>query len=318
MDYTYLYKKKYDSCEDLKKITPVDIFISCYSDSDRVVDVFNCINSTKKIWVVLPDYSHKSEGLKNTGDVYEVRDKDDEAKCIGDLFDYLKLSGKENINVDITGFFIPHLLYLLKHFKARGFTRIEFLYSEPNYYAKREKTTFSKDFHFIRQIHGYEGLHTTDTSNDLLVIASGYDNARITDVANEKANTSKVQLFGFPSLKPDMYQENIIKSYNAEAAIGGNSFIDLDVNIYAPAYDPFVAAQKVKMFIEKSVKKYTNVYLCPISTKAHALGLGLLYLWECEGTPTSIIYPFCEVHYNNTTKGIGKIHIYSVEYPPSK
>ena len=114
-----------------------------------------------------------------------------------------------------------------------------------------------------------------------------------------------------------MYQENIIKAYNAESAVGGQSFIDANVNIYAPANDSFVAAEKIKRHLnrEDEKKTVTNVYLCPISTKAHALGMALYFLWECSSRPTSIIFPFCDKHFNNTSSGIGKIMKFTILLP---
>ncbi|MCK6650551.1 MAG: hypothetical protein L6Q66_12910, partial [Bacteroidia bacterium] len=163
---------------------------------------------------------------------------------------------------------------------------------------------------------GYEGSHIPDTSNDILIIGSGYDDSRITDVANDKAKARKIQLFGFPSLQPDMYQENVLKAYKAEAAVGGESFIDPSKNIYAPANDPFVSAQLIKEFIEKenTKKPITNLYFSPVSTKAHALGIALCFIWLHE-IPTSVIFPFCEQYFTDTTIGVGKVMIYTVELP---
>ena len=49
-------------------------------------------------------------------------------------------------------------------------------------------------------------------------------------------------LFGFPAISPGMFQENILRAHEAEAAIETECFKDMDSNIYAPAYDPFVSA----------------------------------------------------------------------------
>ena len=107
-----------------------------------------------------------------------------------------------------------------------------------------------------------------------------------------------------------------MQAYKAEAALGGESFIDPSKNIYAPANDPFVTAQLIKSFIDKehNRKAITNIYFSPISTKAQALGFALYSLWQ-NNIPSSIIFPFCQQHFSDTTKGIGKISLYKVELP---
>ncbi|MFR2005526.1 hypothetical protein [Alistipes putredinis] len=124
------------------------------------------------------------------------------------------------------------------------------------------------------------GIHTSKDDNDLLIIAAGYDHSRIVDVATKKKGCKKkVLLFGFPAISPGMFQENILRAHEAEAAIGTECFKDMDSNIYAPAYDPFVTAQAISEYVEKQNKRapITNIYLSPLSTKPHALGMALYF-----------------------------------------
>lgn len=51
-----------------------------------------------------------------------------------------------------------------------------------------------------------------------------------------------------------MFQENILRAHEAEAAIETECFKDMDSNIYAPAYDPFVTAQAISEYVEKQNK----------------------------------------------------------------
>lgn len=154
--------------------------------------------------------------------------------------------------------------------------------------------------------------------NDLLIIAAGYDHSRIIDVANYKKSAKKVLLFGFPSSSPGMFQENIIRAYQAEAAVGSDCFKDMDLNIFAPANDPFSTAQALKEYIEKTSKRrpVSNIYLAPLSSKPQALGIALYYIWE-KGLerPMSIIYPFCERYIGDTATGIARVWRYEVELP---
>lgn len=89
----------------------------------------------------------------------------------------------------------------------------------------------------------------------------------------------KVLLFGFPAISPGMFQENILRAHEAEAAIETECFKDMDSNIYAPAYDPFVTAQAISEYVEKQNKRapITNIYLSPLSTKPHALGMACIF-----------------------------------------
>ena len=135
----------------------------------------------------------------------------------------------------------------------------------------------------------------------------------------ERKACEKIQLFGFPPLQADMFQENMLKAYRAESAVGSDGFKNLDLNLYAPANDPFVTAQIIKKYIEREEKTlpFTNIYLAPVSTKPHALGMALYCLWEySEGKKSlSIVYPICNKFYGNTCIGISKIWRYQIELP---
>ena len=76
-------------------------------------------------------------------------------------------------------------------------------------------------------------MHKPDVSNDILIIGSGYDDELISKIADNKNHCKKLQIFGFPSLRPEMYQENILNSHKASEAIGagirtvGSTFLPL-------------------------------------------------------------------------------------------
>ena len=97
-------------------------------------------------------------------------------------------------------------------------------------------------------MHGRSGIHTSKDDNDLLIIAAGYDHSRIVEWQPKRKDArKKVLLFGFPAISPGMFQENILRAHEAEAAIETECFKDMDSNIYAPAYDPFVTAQAIRV-----------------------------------------------------------------------
>ena len=149
-------------------------------------------------------------------------------------------------------------------------------------------------------------------NNDILFLGSGYDYQRMIVVAKEKKEAKKIQLLGFPSLQADMFQQNILKAYKAEEDAFSGEF-DLDSNniILSPASDPFVTAQYLSDYIKG--KEFTNLYLCPLSTKAQTLGMAIFFINECLDRPASVIFPFCKKYSRETSKGISKIWIYTVE-----
>jgi hypothetical protein len=183
----------------------------------------------------------------------------------------------------------------------------------------KEETNFTSNFTGVNQISECEGIHNLETQNDILIIGSGYDDKRISDVAKSKAEAKKVQLFGFPSLQPDMFQQNIISAYRAdeESMTVGDSFVHSNSTMYAPANDTFVTAQILSDFIKKETrnKEIGNLYLCPLSTKAQTLGFALYYITECLYKPVSMIFPYCGSYERETTVGISKVWIYTLEFP---
>lgn len=86
-------------------------------------------------------------------------------------------------------------------------------------------------------------------------------------------------LFGFPAISPGMFQENILRAHEAEAAIETECFKDMDSNIYAPAYDPFVTAQAISEYVEKQNKRapITNIYLSPLFYETSCSWYGLYF-----------------------------------------
>lgn len=201
--------------------------------------------------------------------------------------------------------------------KRSGVTNLDVIYSEPARYADKEETTFSdKDVYDIRQIHGFGGSHkpNIDMSKEILIVGSGYDDELISKVAGKKNHCRKLQIFGLPSLRPEMYQENILNAHKASEAIGAG-IRSTACTYFAPANDPFVVATELSRIFqkEKENKGVINAYLCPLATKPQALGFTLFYLTECQNEPVSMIYPFCPSHAKETSVGISRISKYTLE-----
>lgn len=104
----------------------------------------------------------------------------------------------------------------------------------------------------------------------------------------------------------------------AVTALGKETFASMDVNIFAPAYDPFVTAQAIRDYLidQQAKMPFTNIYISPLSSKPQALGIALYYLWEqCHEKNISIIYPQCRRYITENSEGIGCLWRYVMELP---
>jgi hypothetical protein len=222
--------------------------------------------------------------------------------------------------IDITGLLRPHLLFLVRALEQRGVRQFEALYSEPSYYKRKGATSFSGGLiSGVRQVAGYEGFSNPDTQNDLLIIGMGFDANLIKEVAEDKDKANKIQLFGLPSLRADMYQQSVLRSREVADWLGDPSFSPTH-RATAPANDPFVTATVLSELItaRAATRPPTNIYLSPLGTKAQALGFSLFYIAECLGTNRSIIFPFSTRYSPETTEGVSRIWLYRVEFTALK
>ncbi|GFD93121.1 hypothetical protein KUL156_43110 [Alteromonas sp. KUL156] len=324
MNYSFFYKKKIEDIShiNISRELEYDLFVSSYNETDRVNHVFNNISAKEKHWLIFPEYNFAEIELKSLkGSVfnYSKSQENDEAEIIVDYFSKNEEKIRNSrIAIDITGMLRPYIIFLVRFFKEIGLKKVDFIYSEPLTYEKKEETEFSKDYLDVREVKGFSGSHNPETFNDVLIFGSGYDYHKIKMIAKEKKQTRKVQVLGFPSLQADMFQQSILKSYEAEEDASSGEF-DLDSNnvILAPANDPFITAQLISDYVKKSEsnKKFTNLYISPISTKAQTLGMALFYTFECIDKPASIIFPFSKKYSRKTCDGVSKVWVYTVEYP---
>jgi hypothetical protein len=318
MNYSFFYKNKFNISQINSEVKKYDLLISAYNESDRVKELYKNINATNKHWLILPEYQFDDieiQGIEKEFFDYSEKNDLDEDQIITDYFfqnESLILSS--SVVIDITGMLRPYIVYLVRLLHAKKITKIDFVYSEPYEYLNKEDTEFSLDYSRIREIKGCLGSHNPETNNDILFLGSGYDYDKMIVIAKEKKEAKKIQVLGFPSLQADMFQQNILKSYKAEEdAFSGEFDLDSDNIILAPANDPFITAQLISEHLRG--EKYTNIYLCPLSTKAQTLGMALFYIHECLNLPASIIFPFSKSYSRETTKGISNIWIYNVEFP---
>jgi hypothetical protein len=296
-----------------------DVFISAYNSSERVQIVFNKVPARKKYWLIHNEYEYKD--VEFPSDSIFRSDETNEAPFVRSLVARLEADiGKKvreiSICIDVTGFMRPHLLFLALYLNAQNVKRYDVLYSEPVQYRKKELTTFSEGSISVRQIAGFEGLNSSDQSGDFLIVGSGYDHRLIKAVAEKKDKADKVQIFGLPSLRADMYQENVLRAFKASDAIGTNKLFDVD-RFFAPANDPFVTAATLSEIVRLRERygPISNLYLSPLATKPQALGFALFYLAECVGKNASILFPISTRYERETSTGLSRVWQYTVQYP---
>ena len=305
IDFTIFYKNSYEN-GDVSPLSKYDFFFSAYDDCERTKVIFDKVQATQKIWIDFPHYRNTS--LPST-EVYRcVSMKEDE--CFIDLFDQIKLDPTSRICIDITGFIRPHLIFFIVYIHRIGLKNIDFLYSEPQHYKNAEDTTFSGFIDDVRIIEGCSAIvNLADVDNDLLIIAAGYDNKLIAKVSQEKSKIKKkYYIIGFPSLQADMYQESVLKIFEAKESIGHR------IDKFAPAYDPFVTAQMINEIVSEN-PNHSNIYLSPLSTKPQTLGIALYYLWFFQKKSLNIIFPYSNVYLPKTAFGIKKTWRYTFELP---
>ena len=317
-DYSIFYKRAWSSDSGWPDLD-WDVLLSAFNSSDRVRTVFERASAQEKHWFISPEYGYAQSELPSTGRCFPSPDAD-EATVVQSYFSAASMDlSRLRLCIDITGFMRPHLLVILKYLMLKGVRRFDALYSEPLQYAKKEKTRFSDGVVVeVRQVAGFEGNHRPETTNDLLIIGAGYDHPLIAHAAEYKESARKVQLLGLPSLRADMYQENVLQAHRAAEQIGTTA-ADSDDRHFAPANDPFETANALNDIVRDAGRReqVTNLYLCPVSTKVQVLGFGLYYLTECVGRNSSIIFPFCRTYTRETSVGISRIWWYQVELPPA-
>lgn len=312
IDYRLFYKRRFTSVDDIKDSW--DLLISAYNNSERVISLFDGVRAKRKHWLIHPEYEYRKDEYPS-GEVFAPASAN-EADFAAE---YSREAGwpspDANVCLDSTGFMRPQLMFLLRRLRDAGLRKVDILYTEPIRYVDDERTVFAQGpVISVRQVAGYEGVHVPDASGrDLLVIGMGYDDKLIRRVAEDKASAHKLQLFGFPALSAEMYQENVFRASRAAESLGGSA--DQDIR-FAPANDPFVTAMVLHEAVEEERRRraITNLYLAPLGTKAQVLGFAIYYLTECIGQAASVIFPQSPGYTRETTKGILGIWKYTFEF----
>lgn len=306
IDFSYFYKDKY-TFDEIPTTEVYDLLLSAYDGCDRTKKIFDKITANEKKWIVYPHYDIK-DSISDAFYVNTFREDDDN---LVEFIKSLNITSNTKICIDITGFLRPHLIFLsiLLH-TVYNVKKIDFLYTEPNYYKNAEETVFSGAISEApRLIKGCSSSKPySNFDKDILIINAGYDDKLISAVTKDKSKISKkFIILGFPSLQPDFYQENVFQIRKAKDEIG-----QVEMKSFAPAYDPFETANRIKEIVDINCDD-SNVYLSPLSTKPQTLGVLIYYLWYRDTKSLNIIFPFSDRYTAKTAVGINHTWRYSVE-----
>ena len=310
-DYMHLYRR--ELLPDEHWPVEWDVFVSAYDRSERVRRVFDKVRAGRKFWLVHEEYGF-AKHERPAGNPYVCRAMS-ETSMLGFWRERL---GREGIGggtlcVDATGFMRPQLLFFLQLLLKSGVDRFDVLYSEPAYYKKKDETDFS-DAHVevVRQVVGFEGESDVGVGRELLIIGAGYETHLVAEVAEDKDRARKVVLFGLPSVRADMYQQSVWRTWRAVDVLdGGNA-----ERYFAPASDPLATATVVSELVarERSSTEIGHVYLSPLATNAQAVGFALCYLTEYRESNTSIIFPFTRGYQKETSIGFARAWVHTLEF----
>lgn len=306
IDFSLFYIDEVENISSLK----YDLFISVYDGCERTKNTFNKIDAQDKLWLLVPQYHNITDKLDGEC-LFSA--KIDEAEYIGDIFSQIhNLDETMSICIDSTGFPIPHLMFLVQYLNRKGILAFDMLYSEPKSYLNEENTQFTRSSLPTRPVDGYEATVLDVNNEDALIVFSGYNDNLVTTVARDKSK-AKVKYFftGFPSLQADMYQQNLVQLNKSRETIGEkNVFIEK-----APAYDPFVAAEKVQLLLDYILKEYNPIsciHISPLSTKPMAIASALIYLYNRQ-YPIDVIYPPSEEYVSGHAIGVKRTWKYTIE-----
>lgn len=317
--YDILYRSQIETPADWQNQPTWDFFVSAYNSSQRLRTAYDGVSAKQKLWVIHPEYNFQAAELPQ--EPYFAPVATDESGFVREIFEHLDGLGFEfgvsTLCVDITGMMRPHILFLTLYLSVKGQKKVNFIYSEPERYAEKERTSFSVgQISEVRSVHGYQGSPNQDSANDVLVIGMGYDHRMIKEVAEDQDKARKVQLYGLPPLRADMYQESVLRSRIVADSVADPEFLEAN-RASAPAGDPFATASVLSDLISKIERKapITNLFLSPVGTKAQVLGFGIYFIAERQNGTTSIIFPFSEAYTPETSYGFHRAWNYEVEFP---
>lgn len=317
-DYGLYLREEIFGAQGWQGTDTYDLFLSSFNLGERTLGIYNKIAATEKVWLIHEEYGLSSTELPD-GRKFLLGGSDEATYC-KTLIEKLRASGKfdaaqTKLCIDITGILRPHLMFITLYLKRLGVRIVDMVYAEPKHYALREKTPFSTGSIIeVRPVRGFEGASSIRGGEDFLIIGMGYDDRLVAAVAENKDKAQKHQLFGLPSLRADMYQESVLRSRRAADELGDPNFSETHRS-FAPANDPFGTASALSEITEQRLARPggANLMLCPLGTKAQALGFALYHICEGDRLGARIIFPFSEGYSPKTGTDLARAWLYRVE-----
>lgn len=311
--YDYFFRKKLSVQSNWSE--DWDILLSSWDDSARVKKCYELATAKRKLWLVHPEYQIAAERLP-TEDHFTIMG--DEADGIQALLQRLEDTGLDfrsaRIAVDITGMLRPHIALLTKFLQIKGCRRFDAIYAEPTSYPDRENTKFtSGDVIEVREVIGFEGQNRVSQDREVLIVAPGFDDVLLREIVSHKERAERVQIFGLPSLQPDMYQHNVLKALGVDTPLPEET---KGIRHFASAFDPFAMATELSSIVSRHRMRSaaTRFYVAPLATKTQMLGAALFYLTECQHGMLSILYPISSSHVPGPSVGISRAWLFKIDF----
>jgi len=291
-----------------------DLLISAFNLSERVRSTFNRVPATEKFWLIQNEYDFSQTELPSDASLLRSAAKA-EADFIIEALDAVPLNPGTRLCVDVTGFMRPHLMFLMNLLRARRFLKFDLIYTEPSQYTRKAETVFSSDVVEVLQVNGFEGVHSADNRDDVLVVGAGYDHDLVGHTISHKSSARLVQLLSLPSLSADMYQESLLRLHRVADA---PARVPDEQLAYASANDPYVTyivlEETLRKIRSRSPAAAPNIYLSPLATKPQAVGFALYYLRHLVSSSASIIFPFANRYSKETSRGVGRVWLYELDF----
>lgn len=240
----------------------------------------------------------------------------------GDYIESIKIN---NILIDSTTLSVAEILLILhslNQLKNQDIS-IKILYLEPTEYVgkKSKNDNTNINYELSNNLGGYFNIRPynllIDSTNpsekaEVVVLLGFEDNrlGRIIKFDEEHRYKSYVPLLGLPAFQPGW--ENITLMKNIRHF--GHSFKNIE---FTGANNPYQTNNVLERIYANS--DYKNVLIAALGTKPCAVGAAIFLVnnYKEVNNNVGIIYDF-PIKSKNRTKGIRKIHIYSIEFNEKK
>ena len=310
-DYTLLYRRL-SSVEEVRG-SNYDLLITAVDGSDRTRLLLDAGTAVRVVCAVLPQYQFSLSEIADLEGQYPavlplVMSSGDEADFANELLRRFPIGSGFRVCLDLSGFPRTHLCHLVLRLISLGVSEFDAMYIEPEHYVYEEETVFAEGTVGVRPIRGFEGVDRPNRT-EVLLIGTGFDVDVMNEVARQKPGALKLQLFGLPSLQPEMYQQNLLRTIVAGDAVEDSVVSD---RFFAPAYCPFETAQTVQQALRRAKSLGQNLYLAPLGTKVQALGFTLYYLHECMGQRATMFGVTSSRLRRASAVGVGRVWRYEL------